>query len=443
VTRTARPYQSDSIRALQRDVDHGLNRLAIVLPTGSGKGFVIGMAVDEFHGKRTLIMANREELMDQIEDTVREMRPDLSIGIAKATRNEVDADVIIASIQSMSPARCLSITDVDLMIIDECHYGASASFMRVVDYFGGFDERETLLVGFTATMVRNDDLGLGDLFQKVSFQRDLAWAVRNKFVVPDRRVDVLLPALDLTGLPRTDDGEYDLGAVGALLLSSGVGPEIARQYRIRGGERRGVVFAPTKAVAHALSGHFDAEKITNAVITGDTKRDERKRIYAAARAGLIQVMINVGVLIAGFDDPGIGCVMVVTMTKAQSRLTQMVGRGMRLDPDDPGKRDCLALIMVGVEAEVATVVELKRVGTKPAPSRTTSPPKPITSKARAETARAAARYRARMDGVHLVVVRIVAGVETEIDRRPVAASKAQKMAEMIIKVDQLKRSIGA
>jgi superfamily II DNA or RNA helicase len=439
VTRTARPYQTDCISALHRDKIQGLNRLAIVLPTGSGKGFVIGMSVDEFHGKHTLIMANTEELMDQIEATVREMRPDLSIGIVKATRNEIDADVIIASIQSMSPARCAAIPDVDLMIIDECHYAASASFMRVVDYFGGFDERKTLLVGFTATMVRNDDLGLGDLFQKVSFQRDLAWAVRNKFVVPDRRVDVLLPALDLTGLPRTDDGEYDLSAVGALLLSSGVGPEIARQYRIRAGSRRGVVFAPTKAVAHALSRYFDAEKITNAVITGDTKRDERKRIYAAARRNEIQVMINVGVLIAGFDDPGISCVMVVTMTKAQSRLTQMVGRGMRLDPDDPLKRDCLALIMVGVEAEVATVVELKRVGTKARPGPTSTAPKAATKpKAQPKTT-----YRVRMDGAYLVIVRIVSGKETQIDRRRVNPAKAKAVAKILIEIDRLRRSIGA
>lgn len=433
--RTARPYQREAISAARADFARGLNRLAIVLPTGSGKGFVIGMSVGEFAEGKVLAMANSQELMDQMEATFREMYPDRSIGIVKATRHEPDADIVIASIASMSPERCADIGDVSLILIDECHYAAADSWMRTCNWFGCFDERKTRLIGFTATFVRNDDRGLGDLFQKVSYQKDLDWAVRNRFVLAAERRDVHMPTLDLRNVRQDEEGEYDQDEIGALLEDPDTARTIASIWLQRAFGRRTIVYAPTKKAAHALGLAFTAAGITNAVITGDTKRKERQRIYAAGRAGEILVYINVGVLIAGFDDPGIQCVMICTCTKAESRLTQMVGRCMRLDPDNPLKT-ALALIMRGVEAEVRTTVDLKRTGAKPpepgqvrgvSPKRTTMAGK--------------AKYRARLDAQgYLVVHRIVGAKETLIARRNVPARNRQQAAETIIKIDQLRRS---
>lgn len=432
--KTARPYQNDAIAAVRRDVASGLNRLAIVLPTGAGKGFVIGMARGTFGQRlRTVILANSWELLEQIEGTYREMHPDLSIGIVKAERNEVDADVLLCMIQSMSPERCAGISDVGLILIDECHYAAADSWMRVCNYFGCFDERKTLLIGFTATFVRNDERGLGDLFQKVSYRQDLDWAIRNGFVLKPDRQDVTMPSLDLADVPLDDEGEFDENAIGSLLENPDAAKEIAQLWLARLAGRRTIVFAPTKKAAHALGQAFTAAGITNAVITGDTSRKERKEIFRRGRAGEIMVYINVGVLIAGFDDQGISAVLICTLTRAESRLTQMVGRCMRKDDNDPHKT-CVALIIRGVNAQVRTSVELKRTGMKP-PAAVPGQRAKAPTKIRVE----AEKYRGRYVDGHCVVIRIVGVRETLIAQRKMPKANAQKAIELIIKIDQAKR----
>lgn len=437
--KSARPYQNECVTALRADFRSGLNRLAIVLPTGAGKGYVIGMAVGAFRQGKVLCLANSWELMQQMAATIREMYPHLTVGFVKGAEfQEYDADVVIASIASMSPERCEAIGDVSLVLIDECHYAAADSWMRVCNWFGCFDERTTKLIGFTATFVRNDDRGLGDLFQKVSFQRDLEWAIRKGFVLRAHRHDVDMPALDLRNVKRDENGEYDEGEVGALLEDPQAASFLARLYLRRCAGRRTILFAPTKGAAHAIGQAYTAAGITNAVITGDTSRKERAAIFAAGRAGEILVYVNVGVLIAGFDDPGIECVIIATMTKAESRLTQMVGRCMRLDPANRLKT-AMALIIKGVEAQVRTSVELKRTGMKPPEPGQGSGARPVVKMRKATVDKA--KYRARVDAQgYLVVHRIVGAHETLLERRKVPLRNRQQAAETIIKIDQLRRS---
>lgn len=432
--KTPREDQRDCIRALRRDFAAGLNRLAIVLPTGTGKGFVLGMATQEFAaGRRVLVLANSEELLDQIKDTVRDLMPRASIGWVQGTRNDLDSDIVLAMIQSMSPARCAQFGDIGLILVDETHYAMADSWMRVLSTLGVFDG--VRLIGFTATFVRNDSRGLGDLYQKVSYQKDLAWAIREGHVLPFKRMDVLLPSLDLRAVDRTEDGEYDADQVGALLADPAAAATLAQEFKQRAGDKRGIVFVPTKRAAHAVGAAFTAAGITNAVITGDTPRDERKEIYAAARRGEIQALINVGVLIAGFDDQGIWVVMIATMTKAQSRLTQMGGRAMRVDRSDPTKREALVIVMKGVEAEIATIVDLKRTGAKPPAKARKSP-----AKGKKRPAAVAGQYKARRHGADLVVTRLSPDGPAVIDRRPMP-TKAKEVIALIVKIDRAQRSL--
>jgi len=439
MAKTPSDIQNECIKALRRDFAAGLNRLAIVLPTGTGKGFVIAMCAATFAaGKRVLVLANSGKLMRQIEEDIRELLPNASIGWVKAGRNEVSAEIVIASVQSMSEKRCHEITNVGLVLGDETHYAVAPSWMRVFAHFGCFEpgSSSTPYIGFTATLVRNDEKGMGDLFQKVSLQRDLKWAIKNGYVLPDRRIDVAMPTLDLRNVPQDTEGEYNQEVIGAMLADPSAGRFIARTFKHYARGKRGIVYAPSKKAAHALGEFFTEAGITNAVITGDMPEDEREEIYAAARRNEIQALINVGVLIAGFDDQGIWLVLVATMTKAQSRLTQIAGRAMRIDRSDPTKTEGLVVVMQGVEAEIATIVDLKRTGAKK-PTRT-------ASAKRASLAKIPARmldgqYKARRDGGYLVVTRLHPD-PMEIYRVPMPTKGGEEIAAKVIRLDQLQRN---
>src|SRR5690554_7109712 len=105
-----REYQSAAIDALLGGWDNGGQRLAVVLPTGAGKTVVFSHLIRELRRTRriarVLVLAHREELLEQAADKIRKVSPHLRVGIVKGGRNEHDnAHVVVASVQTMSYRR--------------------------------------------------------------------------------------------------------------------------------------------------------------------------------------------------------------------------------------------------------------------------------------------------------------------------------------------------
>lgn len=76
---------------------------------------------------------------------------------------------------------------------------------------------------------------------------------------------------------------------------------------------------------------------TGAIVTGKTPAKDREQIVADFRAGRINVLFNVGVFTTGFDVPELNSIILARPTMSLSLYYQMVGRGVRLDPNDPNK----------------------------------------------------------------------------------------------------------
>ena len=73
------------------------------------------------------------------------------------------------------------------------------------------------------------------------------------------------------------------------------------------------------------------------MVTGATPKKERERLIAEFKAGTFKHMLNVGVFTTGFDVPILDCVVLARPTMSLALYYQMVGRGIRTDPDDPNK----------------------------------------------------------------------------------------------------------
>ncbi len=115
-----RPYQHDTLAASEAAEARGCRRQLWVLATGLGKT-VCFVALAAKRGDRTLIIAHRDELISQAANKARLWWPDADIGIVKAERNDVGAqDIIVASVQSLTPARMARLGRFGLVIVDEC-----------------------------------------------------------------------------------------------------------------------------------------------------------------------------------------------------------------------------------------------------------------------------------------------------------------------------------
>ncbi len=99
-----RPYQTESLAAIDEAVARGITRPLLALPTGTGKTVVFAHLVARRPG-RTLILVHREELVWQASDKLTQIAPDVPIGIVKAARDETDAPCLIASVQTVSRPR--------------------------------------------------------------------------------------------------------------------------------------------------------------------------------------------------------------------------------------------------------------------------------------------------------------------------------------------------
>jgi superfamily II DNA or RNA helicase len=109
-----RGYQAEALAAVDERLAAGELRTAVVLPTGMGKTVVFShlIARQLDAGRRVVVLVHRDELAEQAASKVRSVSPDATVGIVKAERNELDAQVLICSVQTLArPARIEQIKD--------------------------------------------------------------------------------------------------------------------------------------------------------------------------------------------------------------------------------------------------------------------------------------------------------------------------------------------
>ena len=358
-----RGYQREAIDAVFRAHADGMRRPAVVLSTGAGKTVVFSHLASEFHertGKRVLVLVHRDELADQALSKLRTVAPHLSAGKVKAGVDEVDAQVVVASVQTIvRPSRMARLLDSQqryrpfgLIISDEAHHAVSPSWQKIFNAFP-----DAVHAGFTATMARGDGIGLGTAWEDVVYTKSLAYMISKGHLVPPTGRSVAVDDLDLSGV-RQSRGDYQAGGLGHALEESDALARIAVAYREHASDRPGVVFTPTVATAHGAAKELEALGLRSAVVTGETPREDRVRIFADYAAGRVQVLANCMVLTEGWDAPHASCAVIARPTASQPLYMQMVGRVLR---PFPGKADALVLDVVGASEtnKLATLIDLE------------------------------------------------------------------------------------
>jgi len=95
-----RPYQAEAIEAILAAQTRGVTRPLVVLPVGAGKTIVFAHLLRQRAG-RALVLAHRDELLQQAVAKLRLIDPTAQIGLVKADDNAVDAPVVVASVQTL------------------------------------------------------------------------------------------------------------------------------------------------------------------------------------------------------------------------------------------------------------------------------------------------------------------------------------------------------
>lgn len=153
--RILRPYQLQSIHALQKSAEAGNDRFLFEMATGTGKTLTSAAVIKLFlrtgNAKRILFLVDRLELEDQAYKNFRTyLGNDFQTVIYKQNRDDwKKAEIVVSTVQSLSSQdkykKLFSPTDFDLLIADESHRAIGGNSRAVFEYFIGYK------LGLTAT----------------------------------------------------------------------------------------------------------------------------------------------------------------------------------------------------------------------------------------------------------------------------------------------------
>lgn len=357
--RKLRPYQAEAVTEVVKywsTPDLERYTPVVVLPTGTGKSTVIAKLATEARrlGLRVLMLAHRRELLDQMSASVSAVSPDIPpVGIVQGERHAPEADIVAASFQTLvsSPRRLAELGRREVVLVDEMHHSAAETYKGVLDDLGVTSHdpaRPVFACGFTATASRADG-GLGEIWDKVVYEKSLSWAIAQGYLVTPRGLTVVLPNMDLSKV-TVRAGDYAAGELEHVMQAS-VDTTVAAMLTHAAG-RASIVFAAGVDHAEALADALTSNGVRAAAVTGAMNAEARAEVYKDFTEANLDAMVTVQVLTEGADFPRCDAVVMARPTRSQTLYSQMVGRAVRLYP---GKTDALVLDLAGVTRDMSLV----------------------------------------------------------------------------------------
>jgi len=361
------PHQRMAARAVDACLSPPSGRVVLHMPTGSGKTRT-AMHILCDHLRRTeptLVawLAYSEELCSQAAVEFQEAWVQLGNRPLNLFRFWGDHDhtpkpgqdgLLIAG---LAKAYCRTLREsnwlfrladqVSLVVIDEAHQAIAPTYSLVLQSLV-VKKPSTSLLGLTATPGRtwndlDEDERLADFFGRkkvvlevAGFANPMDYLVEAGYlarpcfealnhsgceVLSRQDIKELTEALDIP--PRilrrlAEDEQRNLKIVSAV-------ERLARSHR------RILVFSATADHARLLAAILKARGLTAHSVTAQTSGHERRNIISAyrARTDRTRVLVNYGVLTAGFDAPQTSAAVIARPTKSLVLYCQMVGRATR------------------------------------------------------------------------------------------------------------------
>lgn len=377
------PFQDEDVSRVESAWSKGVRRPAVVVATGLGKSVesahlaVRWLEHERASGgsRRALKIVHRREIVEQLAAKVRDVAPSLRVGIVQAGRNETGADVVCASVQTLaSERRRRMVRGIGLVIVDECHHAAADSYLNVLTHYGcmpergaGFEGEDALAAGYTATLTRSDERALGDVWQQVVTARDIAFGVREGYLVRPFGKHVQVDTLDLSKV-RTARGDYqaaDLGeAIEDSLAPDAIADALYEHAILPDGRMRPTfLFAPLVSTAELIAKVLRERGIRAVAMHGSTTPTERDKGLKDLANGDIQVICNPMIFTEGTDVPAVSCVVIARPTKSKGLFIQMIGRALRQHRAS-GKTDALILDVVGASRGNSLALPVDLFGTE-------------------------------------------------------------------------------
>lgn len=362
-----RNYQQKTVNDMLLELQHYTKPFVINLHQGGGKSWIIAEVAKRV-GK-CLVLCMSKELVEQDAEKIRLVGADCSIYSASCGE-KVISDITVATIGSIRkvPQYC---DRFDLIIIDECDQFPCDNKESMYSKF--FRAVKKPVVGLTGTAFRTaysySHLRNGDVVQtthikaldqfrfwgkvinEVSYQELLAQGFLSpiQYSVAETNREMLRE--NSTGLDYTEESLADYGVTNRRRVVECINGAL-NVWKCK----RVLVAVPNIEEAEAI-----AKLCGGATVHSKMSKRERESIVNRFKSGEIKVVVQVLVLNVGFDLPALDCIIFARPSKSLRIWAQTVGRGIRINPEDPEKV-CRCIDMGGMLKLYGRIEDVKVKG---------------------------------------------------------------------------------
>lgn len=316
-----RPYQLDLIERTRQSLRRHKS-VCLQAPTGAGKTAITTymMARAAERGRSSMFCVHQNELLRQTSKALWAQK--LEHGMVAAGKRPSRMPAQVASVQTLV-RRLDQYSAPDLVIIDEAHRAAAATYSRVLDAYP-----DAHVIGLTATPERTDG-------QPLSMFSDLVLGPTPRQLIDAGYLcdyELFAPSeVDRSSLPK-QGGDYKTDAAAALMDKPKIIGDAVDHYLANApGERCVVMCVNLKHAAH-VAAEYQSRGVAAEMIEGTMTNIQREAVLDRFERGETKVIASCALMTEGIDIPAIEAVQWLRPTQSLIVWMQGCGRGLRPHP---------------------------------------------------------------------------------------------------------------
>ncbi|MBE9049111.1 DEAD/DEAH box helicase family protein [Nostocales cyanobacterium LEGE 11386] len=348
--RLVRPYQRETMQAIDHAVELGKRRFLLELPTGTGKTDLICLQLKRLiqsgYAEKILFLVDREQLAKQALEAIQDVLNQYGSYWLKPSVIRQEQQITVCLLQTMiSRYREFTSGYFDIVVADECHRSIYGIWQTALTHFDAFH------IGLTATPAAYIERNTFDFYNCRNEQPDFTYSIQTafeqKYLVPYRFAtgitEIIAEGAEVDEVyydPAAFERKWTNEASNRLMMQEfdrlawDNYQELAPGQKI--GPGKSIVFALTKNHAARLTRYLNelhpeckgryAEVITSDVANADDLiRQFKYEDYP-------QVAVSVDMLNTGFDCREVLHLVMCRTVRSPILYQQIRGRGTRTAP---------------------------------------------------------------------------------------------------------------
>jgi superfamily II DNA or RNA helicase len=229
----------------------------------------------------------------------------------------------VSMVQTVS-RRLGSLPDYSLILTDECQHACAKTYKEIYEHYAN-----VIHCGFTATPIRLNKGGLGEVYSDLITSVSTRWLIDNGYLAPYKYYSVKLA--DASSL-HTVAGEFKQDEVKELMEHKEIYGDTVKQWKRLAEGKKTIVYCASVEAAKMTAERFSSEGYSCIALDGNTPKSERETAMARFRSGEITILCNCELFGEGLDVPDCECVVLLRPTQSLTLHIQQSMRSMRYMP---------------------------------------------------------------------------------------------------------------